>query len=84
MKSYTMTLYRFTKPMPFAIRWGLRVTYHLPFALAILLGYFTTAPLWTAAGTVVGALWIILRSSIRSWLRLQSVALVSKKWRSGT
>lgn len=79
MKSWTMTLWRFTRPMPPMVRWAVRLTYTLPLAILLAGAYFTTDFTWYIIGVFVGGMYFMARAAIRSWLRRYSVALVNKR-----
>lgn len=79
MKSWTLTLWRFTKPMPPFVRWSVRLMYVLPLIALLSGAYFTTDFTWYVIGVFVGGAYFVFRAAIRSWLRRYSVAMVSSK-----
>jgi len=78
-KSWTLTLWRFTKPMPPIVRWFVRLAYTVPLFTFLLLLWLTPDPEWFVIGAFVGTVMVIVRLAIQSWLRRYSVALVHKR-----
>lgn len=78
VKSWTLTLWSYTKKMPPMVRWSLRIAYALPFLLFLLGLWLSDDRNQYVTGFVIGLLWLT-RPAIRSWLRHYSVALVAAR-----
>lgn len=81
MKSWTLTLWRMSKPMPIIVRWSVRLAYVVPLITCLVVGFLSPHFWWLFTGYVLGGIATVSRAAIRSWLRHYSVALVAKRRR---